>query len=48
MFFHRTAMRRRDLAKAQFGIFGNISNRQTCHDTSHMIAMQSMYAMKAF
>jgi hypothetical protein len=47
MFFHRTAMRRRNLAKAQFGIFGDVSDRQANHSLPHMISMQSMYAMKA-
>jgi hypothetical protein len=48
MILHRTAVRRRDLAEAQFGVFGDVSNRQTCQNVvSNSIAMQSMYAMKA-
>jgi hypothetical protein len=48
MFFHRTAMRSGNLAKAQFGVFWNVSDRQTRHKLkSDSIAMQSMYAMKA-
>jgi hypothetical protein len=47
MRFHRTAMGGGDKTKPQFGLIWNVSDGQAGHIQSPVIAMQSMYALRA-
>ena len=47
LLFHRTTIGRCSLMKPTLSFLWNVTESQTSHDISPMIAMQSMYAMKA-